>query len=91
MSTFSKDPDAVLDYKVDWSAWLPTGDTIVASTWTVPVGITQATPPPSFTDSTATIWLSGGTLGDTHEIVNHVTTAQGRQDDRTIRVVIREH
>jgi hypothetical protein len=90
MTTYLKDPDAVLDYAVDWSAWLPTGDTIVASTWAVPTGITQTTPPPSFTDTAATIWLAGGTLGQTYELVNHVTTAQGRQDDWTIKVSIRE-
>ena len=30
--TFTKDPDAVLDYSVDWSLWLA-GDTISSSEW----------------------------------------------------------
>ena len=29
VATFKKDPDATLDYTLDWSQWLPTGDTIV--------------------------------------------------------------
>ena len=34
MTTFIKDPDAVLDYSVDWSKWL-TGMEIVTSAWSV--------------------------------------------------------
>ena len=34
MTTFLKDPDAVLDYSVDWSKWLA-GDQIETSTWFV--------------------------------------------------------
>ena len=37
----NKDPDAVLDYGFDWSAWLEAGDTIVTSEWIVPEGITK--------------------------------------------------
>lgn len=33
------DPDEVLQYDVDWSDWLDTGDTIAASDWDVPAGI----------------------------------------------------
>jgi len=34
MTTFIKDPDAVLDYSVDWSKWLA-GDQIQTSAWSV--------------------------------------------------------
>ena len=34
MTTFLKDPDAVLDYSVDWSKWLA-GDQIQTSAWLV--------------------------------------------------------
>jgi hypothetical protein len=78
---FTKDPQAVLDYTNDFSAWLGV-DTITASTWTPPSGITVTTS--SNTTTTATVWLSGGTLGETYRIVNHITTSAGRQDDRTI-------
>ena len=78
---FTKDPQAVLDYVNDWSAWLD-GDTITASTWTAATGITVTAS--TNTTTTATVWLSGGTLGEYYRIVNHITTAAGRQDDRTI-------
>ena len=32
LASFPKDPDAVLDYYLDWGPWLA-GDTIVTSAW----------------------------------------------------------
>ncbi len=86
MSRYTKDPQAKLDYSVDWGSWLQPSETITASTWTVPDGITQATPAPSFTTTEATIWLSGGTVGVYYAVVNHITTNQGREDDRTVHI-----
>ena len=79
-NTFIKDPDAVLDYSVNWEAWL-SGDTISASEWTIPTGLTNDSD--SFGDSVATVWLSSGTAGKTYSIINHITTAAGRQDDNS--------
>lgn len=79
----TKDVDAVLDYTVDWSAWLD-GDTISTSTWEADDGITIDSD--TNTATTATVWLSGGTLGATYRITNHIVTAAGREDDRTITV-----
>lgn len=78
---FDKDPDDVLDYAIDWSTWLGE-DTITASTWTEPDGITVDSS--TNTTTTATIWLSGGTLGEAYSLTNHITTAAGRERDRTI-------
>lgn len=85
MTTYPKDPQAVLDYGWDWSEWLPDGDTITASTWTVPTGITKDSD--SHDDTTTTIWLRGCTVGTEYELVNHIVTADGREDDRTLRIV----
>lgn len=82
---FNKDPDAVLDYTIDWSDWLGS-DTITASTWTVPAGITNDSD--SNTTTKAIIWLSGGTAETTYECINHITTTGGREDDRTLIIHI---
>jgi hypothetical protein len=87
-SSFMKDPDAKLDYKIDWSDWLD-GDTISASTWTVPAGLTKVSD--TFSNTTATIWLSGGTAGLHYEVTNRITTGAGRIDDRTLSFRIREN
>lgn len=85
-----KDPDAVLDYGVDWSAELAKhgNDTINTSTWIVPTGITKDSD--SHTTTTATIWLSGGSVGKTYKVVNRITTVGGRTDDRTLSIQVVE-
>ncbi len=60
-----KDPDAVLDYSIDWTTWLA-GDTLATSVWTVPAGITKDSE--TNTTSKSTVWLSGGTAGEVYEV-----------------------
>ena len=42
-SSFIKDPDATLDYTVEWGEWLGDGDTVSTATWTVPDDLTAET------------------------------------------------
>lgn len=84
----TKDPNAVLDYGFDYSRWLPSGDTITASTWTPDTGITVNSS--SFTSTATTVWLAGGTAGTSYKVVNHITTQQGRQDDQTLEISVRQ-
>ena len=84
-----KDPDARLDYGFDWSKWLK-ADTISASSWFVPVGIDEATPAPSFTATDTTIWIDGGTVGQSYDLINSIQTAAGRLEDRTLRLTVKE-
>ena len=84
--------DAKLDYSFDYEPWLE-GDTLSASTWEItPVdadaSIANPSYPPVFTATTATVWLVGGKTGQRYELTNHITTAAGRQDERTIIVTI---
>ncbi|MCC6366857.1 MAG: hypothetical protein IT165_25325 [Bryobacterales bacterium] len=85
--THIKDPNAVLDYSVDWTRWL-NGDSIATSDWTVPVGLTEVTD--THTGTKATVWLSGGTVGATYTVTNRITTTGGRTDDRSFDVKIAE-
>lgn len=82
-----KDPNAVLDYQIDWSSFLGV-DTIASSTWIVPTGITKNSD--TNTTTTSTIWLSSGTAGQTYELTNRITTAGGRTDDRTVTIAVLE-
>lgn len=84
---FVKDPDAILDYQVNWATWLGV-DTISTSTWVVPTGITQVSV--ANTTTTATIKLSGGTVDTDYTLVNRIVTAGGRTDDRSIVMRIRQ-
>lgn len=84
---FEKDPDATEDYEFLWGPDL-NGDTIATSTFLLPDGMTQASS--SNTDTTATIFVSGGSRGVTYRVTNRITTAGGRTRDKTIRIKVSE-
>lgn len=88
MGVQSKDPAAVLDFEVDWSDWLEAGDAISISTWAVPTGLTKMTD--NHSQGLARVWLSGGTAGRVYEVVNHVLTTGGLEDERTVYVVVEQ-
>lgn len=95
MGTFirTKDPQAVLDYTFNWGGaspgpWLQAGETISSVTFTVATGITKDSQ--SNTSTTATAWLSGGTAGEDYEVACKITTSQGRIDERTLTVRVRD-
>jgi hypothetical protein len=89
-----KDPQATLDYTIDWSAWLATGDTISSSSFAVespagdasPVSVTQQ----SALSAQATVWLTGGTAGNQYRVINTITTTQGRTDQRTLTITVKQ-
>ena len=88
-ASFIKDPNAVLDYKWDWTDWLPAGDTISTADVTLASG-DVAINSESNTTTTVTAWISGGTQATEAELTARVVTAQGRTDDRTITLVIQQ-
>lgn len=90
LGTALKDPDAVLDYTIDWDAddWLGS-DTITGTpTWTVDSGLTLSSQ--SNTTTTATVWLSGGTVNTDYDVACKIVTVGGRTDERTLRIQVRQ-
>jgi hypothetical protein len=85
--TFTKDPNAVLDYSVDWSRWLA-GDEISTSEWIVPAGLTKITD--TMTTTKTTVWLSGGTADQSYTVTNRIVTTGGRTEDRSFVVKVEE-
>lgn len=77
MSRFAKTKRAaeVLDYTFDWSTneWLESSETISTSSWVAATGVTVDSD--SNTTTTATIWVSGGTSGQTYKLTNTITTS----------------
>lgn len=82
-----KDPDDVLDYTINYANFLDS-DTISASSWLVPEGMTKVSD--NFTNTTATVWLSGGKAGETYLITNRITTAAGRTKDKSFNLYVAE-
>ena len=83
---FKKRAAAVLDYNVDWTDWLESGDTIQTSVWTVEPGITQDSE--SETGQVATIWLSGGMAGRSYRVTNQIVTTAGRTNDQPMIIEV---
>lgn len=79
----TKDPDAVLDYGFDWTAWLGS-DTIVVSTWVLAAGLTEVSREILAGSKKTRIWISGGTAGTDYVITNRIVTTQGRTEDRSM-------
>lgn len=73
-----------LDYVFDWVTynWLDTGELITGSVWSASTGITVVTS--SNTTTTTTIWVSGGTVGETYVLTNTITT-----DNSPARIVVK--
>lgn len=92
MATFSKDPDALLDYKVDWGSWLGTTDTIASAVVSSPGffevdGIRLATHAVSGNNGHV-IWLSAGSTNEEYQITSRIWTSAGRRNDQTFIVRI---
>lgn len=91
----NKDPDAILDYGVDWNinGWLG-DDTILitspptGSVWFIPTGLTKENE--DNTETITTVWLSGGVPGQRYTITNRILTTAGRTDERSLVIVVKD-
>lgn len=84
-----KDPSAVLDFPISFAAWLADiSDAYASHAVTTTGGLvcdssTQAA-------GVITVWLSGGTAGDTGSFTVRIVTSGGRTDERTFYLTIKE-
>jgi len=96
---FIKNPSSELDYTVNWASksgvndgsaidtgWLQ-GDTIVTSSWEIPAELTRITD--VHTDTTATLIMGGGVIGEVYTVRNTIDTVGGRTDVRSITIIMK--
>lgn len=83
-----KDPYAVLDYTLDWTNWMPDGDTITSVAVTADSGITIDST--SNTDYIVTAYISGGTAGTIYNVEYKIDTTNGLKDSRNFRIKVLE-
>jgi len=81
-----KDPDATLDYAFEWGDWLAPDETIT-SHQVIVQDVTLDSDNRS--GSTVVAWLSGGD-GRVAYATCRVTTNEGRTDDRTLVLQLKE-
>jgi hypothetical protein len=86
MTLLLKDPEASLDYAIDWGAEYLLGDTVAQSSWQViPVEAGGLVVMASRFDSTFTsVTASGGVPGHLYQLTNTVVLASGLTDSRSI-------
>ena len=82
MTLLLKDPDAVLDYSVDWGAEYLGGDQLATSEWSVePVETGGVSVEACEFDATTSTVKAGGRI---YRLVNQVVLGSGRIDTRSI-------
>ena len=89
-----KDPYAVLDYSLDWTNWMPAGDTITSATVTAETISGDASPlavdSTTNTDYIVKAVISGGTAGNIYNLEYKIVTTNGLQDSRNFRIKVLE-
>ena len=92
-SWIAKDPSAQLIYSLDWSEWLPAGDTIASVVHTLQVRANDPTPIVKGTDgvqsgTTSFVEISGGGVGKIYTVTAQITTTDGLTDSRNFRLKV---
>ena len=77
--------DDVLDYWIDWSGVLADSETIASSSWSVSTGMTKGSE--GRDGSKCYVFAGPATGSGAFDLVNTVTTSQGRTYERTLRVI----
>ena len=99
-----KDKDETLDYSVDWSRALETGETIQSASWLI---VDAEGDKVSFgpgntvnglrntaqtnTSTVSTVILSLGTDNKEYKLYSSITTTEGRVKERAVKIRIREY
>jgi len=88
-----KDPNATLDYTLDWAEYTQAGDAIASAVWTSSAISGDATPivigAASINNDKATVLISGGTAGNIYTITCAVTSTNNLIDRRSFRIVVK--
>lgn len=96
-SLFKKDPQAKLDYGFDWEDWLEENESISTSDWSVETDtgssddlIIASTPSPTVSSGHTTVWVKDGVTEKKYDVKNTIETDQGRIDERTLTIWIKQ-
>lgn len=92
MAIYLKDPSSSVDYSVDWSEWLSDAESITSTTWSIDPSGNSAPSlgAESAMDTTRSVFVSGGTLGERYRLSCRIQTDSGRTVDRGLTIRIAE-
>lgn len=88
--TYLKDPDALLPYAVDWTAFMATvpGDVIATAEVIAPPGLHVEDE--GITAGVHTMLLGGGDPGRRYRVTSRITTVAGLVNDASFTVYVQE-
>jgi hypothetical protein len=90
--TIEKDPNARLDYPINFADWLSSTDLLDSFTYTVnhSSSVNVYDSYLSVDRKSVILWVEGGVLNEKPSITVRITTVDGRTDDRTIYFKMKE-
>lgn len=84
-----KDPRDTLDYGFNWIPWVGSGgDSITSSVFSVDGGCLVTSASVAVSSHTTLCYVSSGTAGGVARLTNLITTAQGKQAERSFELKI---
>ena len=92
-SFIEKDPDARLDYTMDWSDWLSASDALQTVVWRTstiagdPAPLTLGSNTTNTGTGITTVLVSGGSAGNTYTVTCKITTSGALIDERYFRII----
>lgn len=94
-SYIDKDPGARLIYSMDWSEWLPSGDTLASASYSISTISGDPTPIVKHSQglqgtTVSYVELSGGTAKEIYTVTATITTTDGNTDLRRFRLKVND-
>lgn len=85
---FTQQPSEVLDYDIDLTDWMASGDTVSSTTVSAETGLTVSVS--NGTTTTPKIWCSGGSDGTTYKVTATIVTTDGRTKEIDFKITVSE-
>jgi hypothetical protein len=92
MSVFAKDPQSEVDFSLDWTDWITSGEVITSALWSIdPSDVSAPTLGASQSSgSVQSVYVSGGVPGSRYRLSCQIQTDAGRTADRSLTLRIME-
>jgi hypothetical protein len=90
MQTYTKQPIDQLDYDVDFSRWIPDGDTITSATAVLDVEDDLIVESVAISSPIVKVWLSGGTDKAAFVVTVTASTAGGRVKETEFKLRVKD-
>lgn len=88
MMKFTQQPSEILDYDIDLTDWMASGDSVTSTTVSADAGLTVSVS--NGTTVTPKVWCSGGVDGTTYKVTAVIVTNDGRTKEIDFKITVSE-